>query len=757
MVKLPLKKAKAKPKEHPDVLKPYFSLGLDFNYSSSDKEVIMECPWCGKKKFSVKPVSGQWQCWACQEGSKKGGGNAYTFISVLHKLSLASTKQSDYQSLADERGFLDWETLKTWGAAKSVITGYWIFPGFNQDAKLCNLYKYAEIDGKRRMVPVPTLGTHLFGVHLYDPAKPVINICEGFMDGAMLWETLKYLKRSKSGSDLLPTSLSSGNLLSSHNVISVPGTKVFFNGWVSLCKEKAVNILFDNDHPRKATKTGRDIPPAGFEGSKRVSSILFQAPDKTGPAEVNYQKWGEDGYDPDKPNGMDVADCLKIKNRALGKKLRVKKFKEIINRLEPAPLEWADEAFEAGEANEPRVKLIECTRYSDVIDAWKVYFPNWTWEMDVTLSTMFSSIASTLAVGDQLWVRVFAPASSGKSTLCEAVSTNKTYICAKSSIRGFYTGFGDGEQSLANEASGKTLVMKEGDAFMNIPNISEVLSQGRDIYDGAARPSYRNKASKEFNCVRMTWILAGTRSLRNLDNTELGARFIDVVMLDKMSLEDEFKISLTASRRAFKEVGMEANKSNPESQYDPHLLTAYQMTGGYINYLRKNASEMLARMKPSNDDFAFCAKAALFTSCMRARPSTTNSEDEDDKELAPRLSKLFSRLAACQAFVLNKPKIDTEVMARVKKIALDTSRGKVLSLFKKLYRNPKGLSKARCYVEIGDSPAECDRMLDYLKNIDVLKEAPKMLSNGDYSDSQKVWTITPYLRKLYREVLLSNK
>ena len=108
-------------KDYPDVLKPFVWFGVDCSqYSPNSKEISAECPWCGDtKKFSITTATGQWQCWSCQEGSKKGGGNIYTFIQRLHEASLNATKDHEYEELANQRGIKHTQTLKDWKIAKS--------------------------------------------------------------------------------------------------------------------------------------------------------------------------------------------------------------------------------------------------------------------------------------------------------------------------------------------------------------------------------------------------------------------------------------------------------------------------------------------------------------------------------------------------------------------------------------------------------------------------------------------------------------
>ncbi len=214
----------------------------------------------------------------------------------------------------------------------------------------------------------------------------------------------------------------------------------------------------------------------------------------------------------------------------------------ILEMFEPVPESWLQ-----GNGKPRRVatqqNTTSCTDYKTLITSWRKAL-KWTDGLDISLSVMLASVASTMAVGDQLWIKIMGPAACGKSTLCEALSTNTVYIIAKSTIRGFHSGWksDSGEDtSLIAQASGKTLITKDGDTLIQAPNIGQILAEGRDIYDTTSRSHYRNDQGKDYIGQRMTWILCGTASLRCIDQSELGERFLDCVIMDSIDdeLEDE--------------------------------------------------------------------------------------------------------------------------------------------------------------------------------------------------------------------------
>lgn len=301
-------------KEAPENLRPYLHHGVRLDWKEGVKDAISDCPWCGRtNKFSVKVDTGIWQCFVCQEGGSKGGGNATTFVRTLHRLSFDNTQLKDYHDFAISRS-LSVSSLKSWEVSRSLTTNEWLIPGYNVDSNICNLYKYVPIKGsdgiyKNKLIPTPTLGHQLHGMNLYDNSKPIVDICEGPWDGMALWEAFS-LTQINDNEEIEAYKAEGRKLINFRNVIAVPGTKTFFQPWVDKLAGKIVNIWYDNDHPR--TENGRTIEPAGIEGIKKVASLLYQS--KNPPQEVNYCHWGDKGYDLSLQNGYDVKDELRNVN-----------------------------------------------------------------------------------------------------------------------------------------------------------------------------------------------------------------------------------------------------------------------------------------------------------------------------------------------------------------------------------------------------------------------------------------------------------
>jgi hypothetical protein len=366
---------------------------------------------------------------------------------------------------------------------------------------------------------------------------------------------------------------------------------------------------------------------------------------------------------------------------------------------------------------------------------------------------MLAAVTSTKAVGDQLWVKIIGPASCGKSTLCEAISVNTDFVLAKSTIRGFHSGWQDGSEedaSLIAQVSGKTLVTKDGDTLLQAPNLGQILSEARDLYDSTSRSHYRNKAGKDYTGIRMTWLLCGTSSLKSIDSSELGERFLDCVIMDGIDDEMEDEVLWRVVNRADRNLSIES-KGGAEEQYEPSLASAMQLTGGYVGYLRENAVDLLSQVESPEWALRKCARLGKFVAYMRARPSTTQDETSE-REFAARLVSQHIRLAKCLAVVMNRTSIDEAVMKRVVKVSMDTSRGMVLDIVTHLYGAKFGIAVGGIAQLTNYGREKVGAMLRFLENIGAVeKNLAKERKTGAMT-KQNLWRLTPRLSRIYTEI-----
>jgi hypothetical protein len=426
----------------------------------------------------------------------------------------------------------------------------------------------------------------------------------------------------------------------------------------------------------------------------------------------------------------------------------LKRFSEILALVSPIP-----ESFVRDDPREPKegsVSCVYCEKYSKVISAFRKAL-KWTPDLDYALSVMFASVASTASVGDQLWIKVIGPPSCGKSTLCEALSVNSRWTLPKSTIRGFHSGFGDGKEdvSLISQVAGKTLITKDGDTLLQSPNKGQILAEGRDVYDTVSRTSYRNKASKDYTGIRMTWILAGTNSLRSIDDSELGERFLDCVMMEDIDDELEDEILWRVANRTIRNMGVEAG-GTASDQLSSEMLKAYELSGGYVDYLRAHGVKLMSEIEVDNDSKRKFMNLGKFVAYMRARPSR-HQDEKAGREFAARLVSQLTRLGMSLAVVLNKDNIDKEVINRTTRCALDTARGTTLEIAEHIFRSKGGLQIRAIMLATGMEQGEVKRLLRFLKGIGVVEMQTTKSATGKRQTYR--WRLQRKVYRLFCEIL----
>lgn len=730
--------------ETPKFLKPYFFHGVELLWGETSTQAVGDCPFCGKeKKFSVKVETGQWRCLVCGTGNEKGGGNIAVFLRSLYEIS-----STDLPEWLVEGRKVSLETLLHWGVR--VYRDEVILPGYGVDGKLNQLYRYVEgPDGKRRLLATPECHHQ---VHMekgeVDKAKTVY-VCEGPWDAMALWEVMASAKVTEEGMAL--TGNIAASLLSDAAVIAVPGCSTFNEAWCRLLAGKRVVLMYDSDWPRE--QNGKTFL-AGWHGMRRVSQILARA--EQPPESVECIHWGPEGFDPQLPNGADVRDWLAREGGDIRE--RISRLDALLAMVGPIPDDWvAGRSPEAKKKGSVDLECVPCDNMKALVNQWRKAM-KWTDGLDRALACMLASATSTMGVGDQLWFKVIGPAACGKSTLCEALSVNRKYVYANSTMTGIHSGWktdsaGADDHGLVPKIRDKTMVIKDGDTLIQAANRDKTLADLRDLYDRVSRIHYGNAVSRDYDCINMTLILCGTSSLRMLDSSELGERFLDCVIMEGIDDDLEDEILLRKIRQVKRTIGIEAGRDKSTSN-DPDLTLAMQMTGGYVAYLRENAMDLLNAVEVSEEMERRITHYGKFTAFMRARPSIKQDETAE-REFATRLVSQMGRLAYCLCVVLNKKEMDDEVDRRVRRVALDTSRGGTFDIVTHLKEaGDRGLVTKTLMVKTHQTEAKLRDLLRFLRRIGAV-EYPEFRQPGLAPVHR--WILSQRMSKLYEEVVIRDQ
>ncbi|MGL6095361.1 MAG: hypothetical protein ACRC7O_06130 [Fimbriiglobus sp.] len=736
-----------------DVIKPYTFHGLDVT-GESGKETVATCPFCGKEgKFYLDAAADKWSCKVCGTGSAKGGGNLTTFLRNL-RLPLPDSR---LLSLAADRRAAKPAALMGWGLGVSAGDGGVCLEAGPKPKDVQNVYRWAGPAGKRAFYGTPGRKHGLLGLESWDPKKDTVYVCEGLWDGVVLREVLKATKCDDDEATV-PTAAEANSLYRLANVVAVPSCSAWDPAWCPLFAGKDVVVLFDSDRPGE-----NGAEPAGYAGMRRATAALTLPPPGERPASVSYLAWGPNGYDPGVKAGYDVRDLLTGDGKdPLPLAARAARLGLLFSKVRPVPDEWVRGKAKGGKpgavgngSTDP--DPLPCTSWKELERAWKKAM-KFTEGLDRALSVMLASIVSVPLPGDQLWVKVVSPAATGKSSLCEALAVSKKYVICKSTVRGFHSGYRETndpteDNSLVAVVKGKTLVTKDGDTLLQSPNLDQILSEARDVYDRVSNTHYRNKASKNYSGIDMTWILCGTGSLRALDNSELGQRFLDCVIMDGVDPDHERDIvhrSVNTTRAALKNYSGAAEDSESEAK-----RTAKRLTGGYIDHLRETAADRVCKVDLSDEQAEVIERLGVYVSYMRARPSSKQSETVE-REMGTRLASQLTRLAVCLCVVLDRPAADAEVMRRVRRTALDTARGVTSVLAGHMYAaGEAGVEQKQLVVLSSSTDDEVRRLLTFLRKIGAVDSFQAQAKNppGDGPAFRAVggrrYRLTPRMTELW--------
>lgn len=756
----------------PIPLRPFTFFGVELRIEEHKEQAVGTCPFCQhEEKFFVNKNTGQWDC---KRGC--GFGNVYSFLTQIW--DSASWSEDEAKDLSEDRGILV-ETINKWELRILEATDEWIVAGYNAEGKISNLYKrvWNHIEKRWYWRGPKGLSHGLFGLPLFDQDKDDVFICEGIWDAMILWETLRTTKQDTRSGEYLPTSNTALSLLDNSNVIAVASATVFSEYWTPLFAGKRVYLCYDNDHP--AAKTG---VCGALEGMKHGANLLLKSADP--PKEVHYIKWGDSpsksgivGYNPDLKHGYDLRDVFTQYSEATER--RRSGLSTFFSLLEPVPTGWIEGA--KGSKGKPIIPTIQCEKFSECLTSCQQAL-SMSEGMIQGLVVMLACAALVEIGGDQLWIKFIGPPASGKTTLADGLIMAKKYAVLKSITTGLHSGYKDKESSNGTESDfsmmnmirNMAVVIKDGDTLMKSDNLTRILSELRDAYDRKSATHFRNGVIRNYEGHSFALLLFGTNDLSDLDQSELGQRFIDCVMMEGIDAE----VETSANKMiwgGFKQLMASQVILNGDRLEGSDKQRAKQIIGGYLEYLRRNALHLVSEIRPPDDDVGNRIDAfAKFVATFRGRPSTSLKKQENyTREMSGRLLQQFGKLAYGLAMVLNKSVIDVEVMNRVKRCALDTARGitlKIATALNESVRKKKvvegrgkhrkarfvtseGLDAVSLSQKVNVEARDLRKLLIYLRAIDVV-EIGTSKGNVGLGSRMNKWKLTPQAKKLYQSVMV---
>lgn len=449
--------------------------------------------------------------------------------------------------------------------------------------------------------------------------------------------------------------------------------------------------------------------------------------------------------------GVNVADLLAGANKRCRPPLEETEVESIVRSV-----------LETSERSKTDLMPLWCDSWEQLEAAWREAL-EWRSDMADVLSVMLSVAASTVQTGDQLFLQVVGDPGTAKTRFCDAMLVSRK--CKRlEKAKGFFSGVLDPKDpkkdySFIARANRCCLITPEADIFMSAPGAMELMSEQRRIFDGSASTSFKNRdEDTEYQGLRTPWVMAGTPAMFDGKNQgHLGDRFLRVRM-GQPDEDTKARILVRVGRTAWDAVCQESNCS-PESVLTSELRLAYRLTGGYVEWLRANVTSRLLAVRGATDCRAVdlrCAALADFTAFMRSRPPDRLSYFEPDheptKELPSRLQAQFVRLSACLAVVLNLPSVEDRVLGLVRRVALDTARGRTLTLTGWLAKAGRdGTTPGTLAVWARESDERVERWLAHMEKVGAaLSWIPH---STDGCQEQRRWRLSDRVATLYEEIV----
>lgn len=454
-----------------------------------------DCPLCANQGHLFVAADGRWDCKKCLES-----GNVYTFIRKWHQ-SLLDDSPEAYLDLVPLRPGVGKSMLKRSRIASDGES--WIVPSYSVKEgvyKLISLRRW--IPETKEMLSCPTLSQGLFIARWTDNPNGRIWIAEGEWD-ALAWTRCV----EKAGEDDI--------------VIAVPGAGAWPSKYLGFISGREVRLLYDNDEPKQ--RKNKIIRP-GLDGmNKAIDKAL-----ELGASSILLCGW-KDIQPP-----MDVRDYVIVKGKDI-----LGAFNDI-NSMLMTPEEFrAEHGYEGKSVTTSTSSNHLPAPYGDydgLIDEFrKVYEVSEMFEKSIACA--LATCISNKLQGDQLWMFLVGPPSSGKTTIIEAFAkaSRYTFHLSKLTSQALVSGQNRGEDpSILPKLTDKCLFVKDFTAILALPAATqeELFGMLRDAYDRNVRVQYGNGAVRIYQDLNFTLFAGCTDEIYTKNHSSLGERFLKIEILD---------------------------------------------------------------------------------------------------------------------------------------------------------------------------------------------------------------------------------
>lgn len=420
-----------------------------------------------------------------------------------------------------------------------------------------------------------------------------------------------------------------------------------------------------------------------------------------------------------------------------------------------------------------QVEPIPTTSFEDLIKTYKesLYVSK---NFQQTLAVMLATSVSTNIGGNELLLMyVMGPPSSGKSTLCEALSANRKYCRPTGKFTGFHSGKpgkGAKDASLIPLIQGKTMVIKDFTTILSMPiTIQEgIFGELRELTDGSSTADYRNNKHTEYNNIRFSMLAGVTDAILKLDHTNLGERFLMVDITDEFhGSHEHVKMAMSSITGAMLSSFLNLPNSpseegigTPKGYIPPdRLLKVKQCTSGFLNHVHHKMFHMHPPIVPDwfstkvNSIARFVAKVrAKVTRDFRTRSITYRTRSE----IGIRLAALLMKLSLSLAVVLDRDTLDKEILDIIRKVAKDTARGLNFEIVQAIADcigdGGLGLDRGQLAKKLDLPESDVVRRIDDMRIVGLLQRVETPNTSGARGRHRHVWKINTEYMGLWKSL-----
>lgn len=405
----------------------------------------------------------------------------------------------------------------------------------------------------------------------------------------------------------------------------------------------------------------------------------------------------------------------------------------------------------------------------------------WTKTHERVLGVMLAVHLSTKLPGEPLWLYLVGPPSSGKTTLIEALASDREGTFTVNKLTGLYSGHREGrgdsnDYSLLPLMNRRMVLIKDFTSVLTMPASirDDLFGQLRDIYDGSSITYNRNNVGaggvRQYQNVHFTLCAGVTDEIHALNNSELGERFLKIDLLDDhgnvgemilRSMKSTAEAVLSGLRNLRQESAAASEISPDDAPLDPvfapqdirksDMIHIQRATVGFIRNFYRNLHKSPGSPLPEWVVRGIQA-LAQFVAVVRAKVKRETRDQHlvyrPRRELGTRLGNQLLKLAFCLHTVTGW---DWEELFRtIRKVAFDTIYGIPAEVMREIAAaGEKGITRERIALNLGQPATTINRHIANLRELRAIQQRETYNRNGYRGAHLHYLTLTPDLQEAW--------